>query len=95
MIALTEDEFTKELRLSDTINYLDLSFCSLIDDTALELICKRLPKLYSLVLTGCSQITDEGVNMISTFTPYISYLNLGHCHKITDKVIYTISFPII
>ena len=86
MICLTEDECSKDLRLSDTMIHLDLSFCSEIDNQAIHLVCNRMPKLKELILTGCKEVTDEGIGIVASLTPYIKVLHLGHCHRITDQV---------
>ncbi|XP_020409981.1 F-box/LRR-repeat protein 4 isoform X2 [Prunus persica] len=73
------------LNLSHNLTYLDLGFCSLVSDLALEAIGSA-NSISVLSLQGCSLITDRGLGFLAkgSSSKTMKRLNLAECDRITD-----------
>ncbi|XP_016646861.1 PREDICTED: F-box/LRR-repeat protein 4-like [Prunus mume] len=73
------------LNLAHNLTYLDLGFCSLVSDQALEAIGSA-NSITVLSLQGCSLITDRGLGFLAngSSSKTMKRLNLAECDRITD-----------
>lgn len=56
-----------------------------ITDTGLEILCKKMPCLYKLELSGCNELTETG--MWSCLNPKIVSLTVKDCINIADDTV--------
>lgn len=81
--SLTFDPVTRALR-NQSLVFLDLSFCTAVDDEAVELLAERCAQLVTLRLTGCSKLTDGGIAHIAKKICGCQKLSLAHCLRLSD-----------
>ena len=74
---------TLEPFLHDKLEYLDLRFCSQIQDKDIEMIQRKCPHLKELNLSGCSQIKQFALSGIFSSSPLefldLEYLSIEQC----------------
>ena len=78
---------TAETRLVDNYIYLqfiDLSYCSSVNDQCVQAICKSCVFVRNLYLRNCKLITDLSVLYIAKYCGSLRELSLSQCVKITD-----------
>ena len=63
---------------------LDLSYCSLVDDGAVQAIASGCTALELLNLTFCTKVTDKGAKALSTGSKRLCSLSLEECERVTD-----------
>jgi len=81
--VLTYDAVTQALRNQNLV-YLDLSFCTAVDDEAIEHLSSRCKQLITLKLMGCAKITDASPVVIADRIRGLQKLSLAHCMRLTD-----------
>ena len=81
--SLTFDPVTRALR-NQSLLFLDLSFCTAVDDEAVELLAERCTQLITLRLTGCSKLTDGGIAHVAEKIRGCQKLSLAHCLRLSD-----------
>jgi len=67
-----------------SLTYLDMSECSSLDDTGLNMIMLNCPQITHLYLRKCSGITDAGVRSIALYCPQVRELSLSDCSEVSD-----------
>uniref|UniRef100_A0A7S3VED0 Roc domain-containing protein n=1 Tax=Chaetoceros debilis TaxID=122233 RepID=A0A7S3VED0_9STRA len=84
---ITKDEdVTKVLQKlqdrKDKVHNIDFTCCTLITDTALNLIGETFSHIKTLDLYGCIGITEEGMLKILSSNPNLVNLNFSSCKKV-------------
>lgn len=67
-----------------SLTHLDMSECSSLDDTGLNMIMLNCPLITHLYLRKCIGITDVGVRSIALYCPQVRELSLSDCTEVTD-----------
>ncbi|KAL5508945.1 hypothetical protein EMCRGX_G004216 [Ephydatia muelleri] len=81
---VTEEGILSLTRRCVQLTSLDLSFCTNIDDRALEHIGTNAKSLVSISLQGCKSITDIGITALSSCCHQLNTLVLSGCELLTD-----------
>ena len=74
---------TSSQRLID-LHYLDMSSCSNLEDSGLQIIVSYCINLVQLYLRRCIRITDVGVQYVASYCHRLQELSISDCRNISD-----------
>ena len=66
------------------LQFVDLSYCSFINDFCIQSLCKSCPFIRNLYLRKCKLITDISLLHIAKYCHNLRELSLCQCIKLTD-----------
>jgi len=86
MNVTKDEDVTKVLQKlqdrKDKVHNIDFTCCTLITDTALNLIGETFSHIKTLDLYGCIGITEKGMSTILSSNPNLINLNFSSCKKV-------------
>lgn len=66
------------------LRHLDLTRCTRITDSGLEVLPNNVPMLEGLQLSGCTLLTDTSLSKIISTTPFLTHLDLEELSELTN-----------
>ncbi|KAJ2156913.1 hypothetical protein GGF46_004872 [Coemansia sp. RSA 552] len=83
---LTDFGVSELVQRCRSIEFLDLTYCTQIEDTSMFAIAHSLTNLVALSVAYCAGVTDIGVREVATGRPHLRILNVTKCLRVTDRM---------
>lgn len=86
-IYLCRSNLSKHAFRHNMLEFIDFSWCSKLEDSAIMDICNFCPRIQNLELAWCSNLTDSSLDSIARLCSQLYRINLRGCSKFTSAAV--------